>query len=372
MKYIPINGLKFDTNFSLYWFGIDNKRVIEFQFLTKEYFDKHHRYLCNYSEDDKYDSVVAFLSQYHNSYEIQAVKSMISLLNIVDRIQNTNKRFQNFAEENQDVDDNIIKKIFNQNESDFWKNDSLYEGYFDNSDSIVTNVWNINLGKTPINRDYFERFSVRYFDDDCIDEYDAQYNPIFSCKKIFVNQGMLDKYAQIFELIYTGKETYKKIQSVSYLYFDILNLYRNSNLAVITMATILETLLLKKNEKDQRKKASVRAACIIADDMPIKKKNYVANGVYVFYEYRNAIVHDGKSYMAFTEEFVFDKLMSKIKNIIFCIIKYYIDKKIETIDEIKQIVLKNANDDQLDNAFNYITIGEDDGTRVISDFLIYY
>ena len=37
------------------------------------------------------------------------------------------------------------------------------------------------------------------------------------------------------------------------IYFDILNLYRNSSLSVMTMATILETLLLKKNESNQRK-----------------------------------------------------------------------------------------------------------------------
>lgn len=183
---------------------------------------------------------------------------------------------------------------------------------------------------------------------------------------------MVEKYEDIFELIYLGKETYRKIQAVSYLYFDILNLYRNSNLSVITMATILETLLLKKSESNQRKKASVRAACIVADNMSVKRKNYVANGVYVFYEYRNGIVHDGKSYMAFTSEYAFDNLMSKIKNLIFCIIKFYIEHKIETIDELKQIVQKNVEKDHMNNAFDYITIDENAELRAISDFLIYY
>lgn len=76
--------------------------------------------------------------------------------------------------------------------------------------------------------------------------------------------------------------------------------------------------------------------------------------------------------MAFTSEYAFDNLMSKIKNLIFCIIRFYIDNKIETIDELKQIVQKNVTKDHLNNAFDYITINESDEPRAISDFLIYY
>lgn len=372
MKYIPINGLKFNISFKLHWFGLNDKSVVEFNFITKDYFEKNHGYLCNYSKDDQFDSLVGYISQYHNAYEIQSVKSMISLLHIVDRMQNTNLRLKKFSKRNRDMASRTIEKIFNISESDYWKNENIYEGYFNNDDKITSTCWNINLGGSPVNRDYFERFSLRYFDDDCIDEYEVQYNPSFICKKLDVNQAMVEKYEDIFELIYSGKETYRKIQAVSYLYFDILNLYRNSNLSVMTMATILETLLLKKNESNQRKKASVRAACIVADNMAVKRKNYVANGVYVFYEYRNGIVHDGKSYMAFTSEYAFDNLMSKIKNLIFCIIRFYIDNKIETIDELKQIVQKNVTKDHLNNAFDYITINESDEPRAISDFLIYY
>ncbi len=99
MKYIPINGLKFNISFKLHWFGLNDKSVVEFNFITKDYFEKNHGYLCNYSKDDQFDSLVGYISQYHNAYEIQSVKSMISLLHIVDRMQNTNLRLKNFQRE---------------------------------------------------------------------------------------------------------------------------------------------------------------------------------------------------------------------------------------------------------------------------------
>ena len=40
MKYIPINGLKFNISFKLHWFGLNDKSVVEFNFITKDYFEK--------------------------------------------------------------------------------------------------------------------------------------------------------------------------------------------------------------------------------------------------------------------------------------------------------------------------------------------
>lgn len=377
MKYIPVNGLKFTNSFALHWFGVNNRKIVEFDFFTKKDFENLQINLCNYSKYDKFDSIVRFDSQCHNSYEVQAIKSLISLLHIVTRMQNTNKRLENYLKDFSNIDFNINKEIlimeYDKKESDYWKNENLYEAYFDNDNKIVSSAWNVNLGGNPVNRDCFERFSLRYFDDDCADEYNAQFRPLFNCHMLEVNQAMVEKYADIFELIYSGKENYRKIQSVSYLYFDILNLYRNSNLAVMTIATIFETLLLKKNEDNQRKKVSVRAACIVADGMSIKRKNYIANGIYMFYEYRNAIVHDGKSYLDFVSENDFCNILSKMKNLIYCIIKYYVDNKIETINEVKEIVTNNMKQDKLENAFKYITINSnDEEVRLASDYLIFY
>ena len=111
---------------------------------------------------------------------------MISLLHIVDRMQNTNLRFENFSKTNKDIANHTVEELFNLRESDYWKNENIYEGYFNNDDKITSTCWNINLGGSPVNRDYFERFSLRYFDDDCIDEYDAQYNPLFVCQKVTI------------------------------------------------------------------------------------------------------------------------------------------------------------------------------------------
>ena len=183
MKYIPVNGLKFTNSFALHWFGVNNRKIVEFDFFTKKDFENLQINLCNYSKDDKFDSIVRFDSQCHNSYEVQAIKSLISLLHIVTRMQNTNKRLENYLKDFSNIDFNINKEIlimeYDKKESDYWKNENLYEAYFDNDNKIVSSAWNVNLGGNPVNRDCFERFSLRYFDDDCADEYNAQFRPLF-------------------------------------------------------------------------------------------------------------------------------------------------------------------------------------------------
>ena len=99
MKYIPVNGLKFTNSFALHWFGVNNRKIVEFDFFTKKDFENLQINLCNYSKDDKFDSIVRFDSQCHNSYEVQAIKSLISLLHIVTRMQNTNKRLENYLKD---------------------------------------------------------------------------------------------------------------------------------------------------------------------------------------------------------------------------------------------------------------------------------
>lgn len=95
--------------------------------------------------------------------------------------------------------------------------------------------------------------------------------------------------------------------------------------------------------------------------------------IILFYEYRNAIVHDGKSYLDFVSENDFCNILSKMKNLIYCIIKYYVDNKIETINEVKEIVTNNMKQDKLENAFKYITINSnDEEVRLASDYLIFY
>lgn len=62
-----------------------------------------------------------------------------------------------------------------------------------------------------------------------------------------------------------------------------------------------------------------------------------------------------------------------MKNLIYCIIKYYVDNKIETINEVKEIVTNNMKQDKLENAFKYITINSnDEEVRLASDYLIFY
>lgn len=53
MKYIPINGLKFTNSFALHWFGVNNRKIVEFDFFTKKDFENLQINLCNYSKDIK-------------------------------------------------------------------------------------------------------------------------------------------------------------------------------------------------------------------------------------------------------------------------------------------------------------------------------
>ena len=369
MKYLPINGITFSQDFKLFWYDI-NGRLMEYTFLSKEGFEKEHGILMNYEETDMFDCVVMYKSQNHNSYEIQAVKSIISILTIVDRMICTNKRYDNYLNNNPHWPIELLEKDFIENESDFWANERLNDAYYNNDSCIVSNTWNIAFGNVVVDKNNFERYTVRYFDYACVEEYERQRPADLACKRIEIGQEHIEKYTDIIELIESKKENYMKIHAASYLYFEILNLQKNSNLSVITLSIMFETLLLKKSESNQRKKVSVRAACIVANGQSHQRKQFIANNIYHFYEYRNGIVHDGKNYLQVDEEYIFDLMLYRMKTIIYCIIKFIVDNQIETINKVKELVCKNMEADGLENAFDYITIENKD--RICSsDYLVF-
>lgn len=109
--------------------------------------------------------------------------------------------------------------------------------------------------------------------------------------------------------IMKGKEEYLKLKSALYLYYDILDLKINETMTTIIIATIFETLLLSDKESNQRKKVAVRAACLIADGQGHRRIQFIANRIYQFYGYRNALVHDGKNLLELDDgEVIVDKL----------------------------------------------------------------
>ena len=89
----------------------------------------------------------------------------------------------------------------------------------------------------------------------------------------------------------------------------------------------------------------------------IKEKEYISNWIYSFYKYRNAIVHDGKSFIELEQEdiSIFNHILSLIQHYIFILLDTIIDNDIKSIDDIINIVKKNIINDKLKNGFDYIT-----------------
>lgn len=170
-----------------------------------------------------------------------------------------------------------------------------------------------------------------------------------------ISNNILDKVYVFNLMINKGDNLGNKLKSAMRLYYEVFMIYTNMNLSIITLSTIMETLLLSKDEDNQRKKVSVRSACIICDEMEISLKTAIANAVYYFYKYRNAIVHDGKSYLDF-EEVGLNTVVENMKHIIFEIIHYYYDKQPVNISDIRQLVNKNQGLDGLTNAFDYLSV----------------
>lgn len=174
----------------------------------------------------------------------------------------------------------------------------------------------------------------------CIDIIEKDFVSIFNTivKKLNYN----DKYAS-------------KLLSSFRLYFDLIpnnDFERN----IVTYTTILETLLLNKDEDCQRKKVSVRAACLINDGGDKKDKQIFSTKIYQFYKYRHNIVHDGASFDDLGNEYLVHKEMGFVRHIIYFVIKEIINRNVKGIEEIINIVKNNMEIDGLSNSFNYIEI----------------
>lgn len=215
----------------------------------------------------------------------------------------------------------------------------------------------MNTGKNPLSNDNFERWLTRAYGSDLDELYNRrdrlehviQLNDV----QIDVNDG-LKKYVDLISLKIIKNDLYaNKIMSSLILYYGLLCDFQHPEQNDISFCTILETLLLGKDEDNQRKKAACRAACIIANGLSINHKKFVANSVYYFYKYRNSIIHDGMNIIDF-DETIHRAVYQSVKHIIFCLIKYIVCNDIKSIKQIKKIVQQNMTADELENAFDYI------------------
>lgn len=345
MKCMQINGILIDKEVS--FTARHNGNEYFFTYMPYSKYKEHKFSLLNQDIIEQCETVVVYTSMGNNSIEVYYIKIFISLLYFAYRIDIEEKRkaFLNIPQD-------ILERHYKQRESPVMKNWNI-RGFW-SEDNIEHIHWCIKLGKHEMSCDDFESYLSRCYGQDLCDSYDNRYKFEPYVQRIYLNNNILKK-VDIFNFM-INKESIlgNKLKSAMRLYYEIFMIYTNMNLSIITLATIMETLLLGKDEDSQRKKVSVRSACIVCNGLERKWKTAIAEAVYWFYKYRNAIVHDGKSYLDF-EEVLLNDVIENMKHIIFEIVHFYFDNQLEDINDIKQIVIQNQECDGLINAFEYLS-----------------
>lgn len=237
--------------------------------------------------------------------------------------------------------------------TEFFQQINLRYAYFD-EDYITSTRWDVKIGTKSIDENDFDATIPVYYTTD--DEPESWRNVIYDTKILRIDMCISDEIKKLYYGIIKRNEMSIKLRYVFNLLYSTLQ-FNNLDLVIPTYATILETLLLGENEDNQRKKVSVRSACLIKDGDCYKAKEYIANWVFYFYKYRNAIVHDGKNYLELSSEeiVVFDHAISLIQHLIFNIIKIIVNKNITCIKDIIEYVTDNGKTDCLENNFDYIS-----------------
>lgn len=388
-KCVPIHGIKFSEPIALP-ISIDERRynIVSFwpyesyKQITKE----EPEIFINAQEMKQCDTVAVFNTRSNNTLEIFDIKILISAIYFGNRLADTayykerniedmlrcsievyeevEERKLDFADEN---DRNVIaemrknaerKYMFDDERNDeFFRNYNL-TGYWNDKNRICNLSWYVKIGNMGITKDDFDSKSTRVFTYSLCDEFGRQAQVFPESVIININATFLDKLKLLLDKLNGDDEYGKKVKSACRLYYDCIN-ENDIDDIIISYSTILETLLLGKNEDNQRKKVAVRSACLIGDGRCKKKKEFIANRVYYFYKYRNSIVHDGKAFTEFDDDILFSYTLIFIKHVIFFVIKGILEFNIQDSNGIKDIVERNFLKDKLSKGFDYITYNED-------------
>lgn len=322
-----------------------NVKNIKITFVPYEEFieSKLMELFVNFEDMCKCDTVVIIDTCNNNTVEIQTIKTAVSIMYFALRWQKSDEKYA--------MDGDASVNIFH----DYFANYSI-DGYF-GMEGILPASWYVRLGRNTLNDDDFERWLTRVYGNDLIDSYERRDGLFrYSNIHIIVNEVYVEKINLIIDKLDHEDEISRKLRSSLRLYYEVLCDFKNPDYTIITYCTIFETLLLKKDESNQRKKVAARAACITCDGLKVKRKNFVANQVYFFYKYRNLIVHDGKGLMDFDNELVFNRVLSGMKSVIFSILKCILVNGIETHGDLMQIISNNLRRDSLSNGFDYIDL----------------
>lgn len=369
---ICVHGMKISNSFSV---QIKNVNIYFFPYDTFQSVVNPDDFV-NLKEMVVCDSVAVIEACFHNSIEVQLIKSAISMAYFSNRIAISEKSEKNMEErENQEIE-NFLKQLqidkkekkYNEIKNKMKEKDAARTSYFQNymlngfwnqsgaESRIEPAFWYVKLGQTaPTNDDYDMWLSRIYgtnqqdafFKRDGIEKRDKLLGTVE------IDEPFCSVLHKIQERIHQKDLYASKLLSVFSIYYSVLRNFSNSEQECISFCTILETLLLGKDEDKQRKKVSVRAACLIADGEKVEKKKFLATQIYMFYPYRNGFVHDGKSILDF-DWGSYQSSYQAIKHVIYYCIKNILYRNIRCTKEITAIVEKNAKQDGLENAFNYI------------------
>ena len=322
------------------------------------------------------DSVAVIEACFHNSLEVQLIKSAISMAYFSNRIAISEKSEKNMEERKNQEIENFLKQLqidkkekkYNEIKNKMKEKDADLTSYFQNymlngfwnqsgaEARIEPTFWYVKLGQTAPTNDDYDMWLSRIYGTNQQDAFlkrDGLEKRDKLLGTVEIDEPFCNVLHKIQERIHQKDLYASKLLSVFSIYYSVLRNFSNSEQECISFCTILETLLLGKDEDKQRKKVSVRAACLIADGEKFEKKRFLATQIYMFYPYRNGFVHDGKSILDF-DWGSYQILYQAIKHVIYYCIKNILYRNIQCKKEITAIVEKNAKQDGLENAFNYI------------------
>lgn len=381
-KYIPIHGIKLNKSLSLIvpiklvppnmLMYSDNNYIDSINFLTyAEYLNINS--IINKNDIKECDLIAEFSSLSHNTLEVENLKILLSAIYFADRMSNTHEIKSKFIESmlsysvplcnNKEETLNYIEKLYVATKNEFFDIYNL-AGYRDNNNIIKSLYWYISLGNLKVTNDNFDRFISRSFSSNLDDEYIRQSKFEVNSAHVNVDDTFINYLNSILKRLHDTDEYSKKIKSALRLYYSVL--YESDiEQTILTYSSILETLLLQRNEtKYQKVKVSNRCACIIANNMNKSAKTFIANQVSYFYTYRNAIIHDGKAYLEIDQETTIINILLSIRHSIYFILKYVIENNIKSILDIKTIVQNNLKSDCITDLNGYITYSKENPDNI--------
>lgn len=374
-KYIPVNGLKINIDLSIPI--VIEERIINEKFLNVLRIQSYENYLKSSSKlINKYDiepcdSIISYSSQRHNTMEVMNVKILISALYFAKRMLSESKIEENYIRENMKwyKSIEIARKYFMKEDNQFFKNYAIH-GYFDEDGHIEDTYWYITLGNKRLTKDDFDRSLSRGYSNGLWDEYNRQINRKFPTIFLKIDDGFINKLKMIIDRVNDEDEYSKKIRSALRLYYNVL--YEDDiEQSILTYTTILETLLLRKQEsKGQKNKVANRAACIVGYGAKREQKNFIANVMSYFYSYRNKIVHEGKSFLELDDdEVIFNNFIKYVRHIIFYVFKYIVENNITSISQIRELAVNELIEDKIikskdEETNGYITYSKDSNDKI--------